>query len=249
MIRQFYLTLSPYWQKMVDRECKAKGISLDDFPMADFEKLKKGTERVASLLGRNVEELKVDDVSRKNDELKTKLRLFMQSVPERYRAAELEKDFSAPFISRLRDGQSGVVVGGNGIGKTRLAWALAIFWKQQDPSCTVQIVKGAELLSEVKATEGDWYRYIREGYGQSAHLFIDEIDKIKGSEADWMLLTYLIDYRYEWMRQTVVLGNCGKDEAMRLLGQSSYSRLSGDGAEAYHLVGTDKRKGKESQTA
>ena len=79
MIRQFYLALSPFWQKMVDRECKAKGISLDDFPISDFEKLKKGTERVASLLGRNVEELKVEDVGRKNDELKTKLRLFFRS--------------------------------------------------------------------------------------------------------------------------------------------------------------------------
>ena len=57
-----------------------------------------------------------------------------------------------------------------------------------------------------------------------------------------MLLTYLIDYRYEWMKQTVVMGNCTKDEAIKLLGQSSYSRLAGDGAEAYHLVGTDRRK-------
>ena len=242
MIRQFYLTLSPFWQRMVDRECSARKISLDDFQMADFEKLKKGTERVASLLGRRPEELKVEEVERKNDEIRTKLRLFEQTVPARYRNADLAADFSAPFIAKLQQGQSGVVVGGNGIGKTRLAWALARFWKQQDPQCSVQIVKGAELLSEVKAVDGDWYRYIREEYGGSGHLFIDEIDKIKGTEADWMLLTYLIDYRYEWMRQTVVLGNCGKDEAMRLLGQSSYSRLSGDGAEAYHLVGTDRRK-------
>ncbi len=242
MIRQFYSTLSPFWQTMVARECKAKGISLDDFSISDFEKLKTGAERVASLLGRNVEELKVEEVDRKNDELRIKLKLFEESVPFRYKDADLQKDFHAPFIESLKNGQSGVVVGGNGIGKTRLAWALARYWKQQNPSCSVQIIKGAELLSEVKAIDGDWYRYIREVYGKSEHLFIDEIDKIKGTEADWMLLTYLIDYRYEWCWQTIVLGNCGKDEAMRLLGQSSYSRLSGDGAEAYHLVGTDKRK-------
>ena len=242
MIQQFYSTLSPFWRSMVDRHCRTKGIALDDFSIADFEKLKTGAERAASLMGRNVEELRIEEVERKNDELRVKLKLFEDTVPSRYRDADLQKDFHAPFIESLKNGQSGVVVGGNGIGKTRLAWALARFWKQQNPSCSVQIIKGAELLFEVKAIEGDWYRYIREMYGKSEHLFIDEIDKIKGSEADWMLLTYLIDYRYEWCRQTVVLGNCGKDEAMRLLGQSSYSRLSGDGAEAYHLVGTDKRK-------
>ncbi len=242
MIQQFYSTLTPFWQAMVTKHCKEKNISVDDFSMADFENLKKGTERVAALLGRDVEELKVEEVNRKNDEIRTKLRSFEQTVPARYKDANLERDFHASFIELLKNGQSGVVVGGNGIGKTRLAWALARFWKQQDPNCSVQIVKGAELLSEVKAVEGDWYRYIRDQYGRSEHLFIDEIDKIKGSEADWMLLTYLIDYRYEWCWQTVVLGNCDKAEAMRLLGQSSYSRLSGDGAEAYHLVGTDRRK-------
>ncbi len=242
MMAQYFTSLSPFWQSMVQKHCRDKKIPLDDFSIADFENLKKGTERIAALLGRNVEELKIEEVDRKNDEIRTKLRLFEETVPARYKDASLEKDFSAPFIRFLRDGQSGVVVGGNGIGKTRLAWALARYWKHLNPYCSVQIIKGAELLSEVKAVEGDWYRYIREMYGKSEHLFIDEIDKIKGSEADWMLLTYLIDYRYEWCYQTVILGNCDKNEAMRLLGQSSYSRLSGDGAEAYHLVGTDKRK-------
>ena len=68
MMAQFYTTLSPFWKSMVDRECKAKKIALEDFPVADFEKLKTGTERVASLLGRNVEDLKIEEFERKNDE-------------------------------------------------------------------------------------------------------------------------------------------------------------------------------------
>ena len=168
---------------------------------------------------------------------------FLSSIPPRYREADLRKDFTqSEFISALESGQSGIVVGSNGIGKTRLAWALARSWKELNPLDSVAVVKGAALLSEVKAAEGDWYRYVREAYGMQHHLFIDEIDKIRGSESDWMILTYLIDYRYEWMRQTVVLGNCSKDEALSLLGQSSYSRLSGDGARAYSLSGTDRRK-------
>ena len=237
-----FAALSPFWQSIVRKRCQELKCSIWDFSMDSFSELQRRTLRLAKALGKDPESLRIEEIDRKNDELRVKLKVFESSVPTRYRNADIQRDFHAPFVELLKNGQSGVVVGGNGIGKTRLAWALARYWKHENPNATVQIVKGAELLSEVKAVEGDWYRYLREEYGKSEHLFIDEIDKIKGSEADWMLLTYLIDYRYEWCWQTVVLGNCGKDEALRLLGQSSYSRLSGDGAEAYHLVGTDRRK-------
>ena len=242
MTDEEFRKLSPFYRDLVLSRCRSQKVSLADFSMDSFQELKGKTIRLAKALGKDPESLKVEEVDRKNDELRIRLKTWENTIPARYRDADLARDFHAPFIERLKNGQSGVVVGGNGIGKTRLAWALARYWKQQNPLCSVQIVKGAELLSEVKAVEGDWYRYIRDRYGDSEHLFIDEIDKIKGSEADWMLLTYLIDYRYEWCWQTVVLGNCDKDETMRLLGQSSYSRLSGDGAEAYHLTGTDRRK-------
>ena len=242
MTDQELQALSPFWQSVVRRRCQELKCSVWDFSMDSFSELHGKMMKLARALGKDPESLKLEEVNRKNDELRIKLQAFENSVPARYKDADIASDFSAPFIEKLKEGQSAVVVGGNGIGKTRLCWALARHWKQENPNTTVQIVKGAALLSEVKAVDDDWYRYIRETYGKSEHLFIDEIDKIKGSEADWMLLTYLIDYRYEWCWQTVVLGNCGKDEAMRLLGQSSYSRLSGDGADAYHLTGTDRRK-------
>ena len=226
------------------RRCKELGLeSLLDLGDDEADALSQKAERLARAIGRKgPDEISVEELDRAEAERQEALAVFGRTIPARYRDASIGDFPAAPFIGRLQEGQSGIVVGGNGIGKTRLAWALARGWKAERPSCTVQIVKGAELLSEVKAIDDDWYRYIRDVYGHSEHLFIDEIDKIKGSEADWMLLTYLIDYRYEWMRQTVVLGNCGKDEVMKLLGQSSYSRLSGDGASAYHLVGRDKRQ-------
>lgn len=243
MTDQEFRALSPMWQKLVLSRIQHDRRRLADFTQAELDRLRTNVGRVSSLTGKSPDDMKIEEVDSKLREESAALSDFQRRIPKRYREADIEKDFHSPFVMKLFNGQSGVVIGGNGIGKTRLAWALAAAWKKQKPfSEAAIIVKGAELLSEVKAIDGDWYRYIRDTYGRNEHLFIDEIDKIKGSEADWMLLTYLIDYRYEWMKQTVVMGNCTKDEAIKLLGQSSYSRLAGDGAEAYHLVGTDRRK-------
>lgn len=243
MTDQEFRSLSPMWQKLVLSRIQHDRRRLADFTQAELDRLRTNVGRVSSLTGKSPEDMKIEEVDSKLREESAALSDFQRRIPKRYREADIEKDFHSPFVMKLFNGQSGVVIGGNGIGKTRLAWALAAAWKKQKPfSEAAIIVKGAELLSEVKAIDGDWYRYIRDTYGRNEHLFIDEIDKIKGSEADWMLLTYLIDFRYEWMKQTVVMGNCTKDEAIKLLGQSSYSRLAGDGAEAYHLVGTDRRK-------
>lgn len=171
------------------------------------------------------------------------------SVPRRYKDAEVE-DFTAssPFfgeIGAILEGESRLILGTNGIGKTRLAWALAKRWQREGR--TVAVCKAQELLSKLKSwqkPETDAYRMIRTVYGRDLSLLIiDEIDKIYGSQADFLLLTYLIDIRYEDCLQTIVLGNKSKDTTVdSLIGSSSFSRLSGDGARARYLVGPDKRK-------
>lgn len=237
MTKEQFDRFGPISQIVIKMQCETKGIRLEELSYEEAVELERRTVNPKKITPRPAK----SDEEIEREKQQGILESFLRTVPARYRDADLSKDFHATFIEDLRKGQSAIVVGGNGIGKTRLAWALAQAWKREVPRCTVRIVKGAALLSEVKSIEGDWYRYIETEYGRCDHLFIDEIDKIKGSEADWMLLTYLIDYRYEWMRQTVVMGNCSKEETLSLIGQSSYSRLSGDGARAYSLSGTDKR--------
>lgn len=245
--------LMPVYRDMITQECHSRNIPVEDFSEDDFQCLKERIDRTAAMIGKKAGEIRTaEEASEEETRRQALLQAFEKTVPARYRGADLYRDFTmvpGGFIEAFMNGQSGMLAGSNGLGKTHLAWALARHWKREDPSCSVEIVKGAALLSEIKATEGDWYRYIREGYGKVDHLFIDEIDKIKGSEADWMLLTYLIDFRYEWCRQTIIIGNCTRENAIQLIGQSSYSRLAGDGAEAYHLTGKDRRKEGGSITA
>lgn len=187
---------------------------------------------------------KAEEEERAAEEREARLDAFERTVPLRYRGARLSDFPPAPFVARLAEGEDGgLILGPNGIGKTRLAWALARHWMEAEWPCTVEVRSAADILSEVKSTAGDWRETVRERYGSCRHLVLDEIDKVRGSESDQELLFALIDERYQWMRQTVAMGNArSAEEMIGLIGNSIYSRLTGDGGALYKLTGDDKRR-------
>ena len=164
------------------------------------------------------------------------------AVPTLYKDAEISDFKDTEWMRALRSGSSGVIVGGNGVGKTHMSWALAKDWKRANPRCSVAIVNAINLLGCIKSISGDWYTEIEDRFGMADHLVIDEIDKVFATDADRLLLFDLINFRYSWARQTIVMGNCDKDRLIDIVGQSSYSRLSGTGCVSRNLIGGDKRR-------
>lgn len=169
------------------------------------------------------------------------------AVPTLYKDAEITDFKDTDWMRALRSGSSGVIVGGNGVGKTHMSWALAKDWKRTNPRCSVAIVNAINLLGCIKSISGDWYTEIEDRFGMADHLVIDEIDKVFATDADRLLLFDLINFRYSWARQTIVMGNCDKDRLIDIVGQSSYSRLSGTGCVSRNLIGGDKRRGMEEK--
>lgn len=169
------------------------------------------------------------------------------AVPTLYKDAEISDFKDTEWMRALRSGSSGVIVGGNGVGKTHMSWALAKDWKRSNPRCSVAIVNAINLLGCIKSISGDWYTEIEDRFGMADHLVIDEIDKVFATDADRLLLFDLINFRYSWARQTIVMGNCDKDRLIDIVGQSSYSRLSGSGCVSRNLIGGDKRRGVEEK--
>jgi len=105
----------------------------------------------------------------------------------------------------------------------------------------VEIVKAQKLLFDIKTADNP-YEYIERNYGRRVkRLVIDEIDKIFESKADFVYFFYLVDYRYEWMLQTLVIGNGDQASFLEALGQSVFSRLTGDGGVFIQFDGKDKR--------
>lgn len=233
-------------------ERKAEWCRENDIPMETEEDIKK-----AEVLYSRYEQIHQEEMRRKEEqekaqraeelarELEYKDRerwsSLMAQIPPIYKNASIE-DFVIelqPKIKQILDGSSALILGENGLGKTHLAWAILKELTKQRKK--VKYVKAQLLLYEIKKHQDDIYDFIESRFGKLDCLVIDEIDKIFESKADFIYLNYLIDYRYEWMRQTIVMGNGNKESFVESLGQSIYSRLRGNKGMDIALSGKDKR--------
>lgn len=173
-------------------------------------------------------------------EIKERVTALEKITPTVYKDSELT-DFSEALQSKIKallEGKSALILGDNGVGKSHLAWALARTLTREGKK--VKYVKAQLLLYEIKS-KSDPYQYCIREYGRSIDcVIIDEIDKIFESKADFIYLNYLIDYRWEWSKQIIVLGNGNKNQFIESLGQSIYSRLRGNGMDIM-LTGADRR--------
>lgn len=178
-----------------------------------------------------------------------KMARIEKAVPSLYRGLKAQ-DFSymANTYSQIIAGKSFLLAGINGCGKTALAWTVYQDLVEQD-CWSGKILTAVSLLSRMKTEVFNNHRelddVISNDYGKTCRrLFIDEVDKITKSEIDFQYLHAVIDYRYQWRLQTVCLGNGSLQEIREIIGQSAYSRLSGDGAKALVMKPIEwRRKG------
>lgn len=172
-------------------------------------------------------------------EQESRVAAFMRSIPPLFRFAEIS-DFSdglQPKIRQLLEGHSALILGDNGLGKTRLAWA--VVKEQIRKGLSASLCKAQLLLFEMKKHDNP-YQFINKDLDYDC-LVIDEIDKIFESKADFIYINYLVDHRYEWGKQTIMLGNGTREQFIASLGQSIYSRLRGNDGMDIMLTGKDKR--------
>lgn len=176
----------------------------------------------------------------KEIELQMRVEEFNKTIPTRYVKATVDDFKMGKNAQAILNGASALMLGSNGPGKTHFKWAVCKEWVKAGD--TVKVVKAQELLFDIKRRD-DPYAYIREAYGKRVkHLVIDETDKIFESKADFIYLNYLVDFRYEWMLQVFMIGNGDKGSFLEALGQSIFSRLTGDGGVYVLFDGKDRRQ-------
>lgn len=171
----------------------------------------------------------------------------VRSIPIRFKEADIS-DFKGSIAEKqiekvLASNANWLCLGMNGVGKTRLAYALLKEWGMKDE--TAVYVTATEFSSRIRAwiMQGlDVCFELRNRYGEIQHFIIDEIDKCKGNENDMNYLSYFVDLRYKNKNQTVIFGNKGDSTAEELIGTSIYSRMVGEEAvESVYWRGKDKR--------
>lgn len=194
--------------------------------------------------------LEEDRKLRAEEQKKQRYESIVRSIPIRFRDADIS-DFKGSIAEKqiekvLSSDANWLCLGMNGVGKTRLAYALLKEWGKKDE--TVVYVTATELSSRIRAwiMQGlDVCIELRYRYENIEHFIIDEIDKSKGNENDLNYLSYLVDCRYKNKKQTVIFGNKGDSTPEELLGTSIYSRMVGEEAvESVYWRGKDKRIGK-----
>lgn len=162
---------------------------------------------------------------------------FQNVTFENYR---IESGDQQAAVDHLKSGQSAIIYGANGLGKTHLAFASIKHQIAQGRSA--RYLLAFEFVSDIKQSWGkDTTKNLMSEYGSCDYLVIDEIDKTFGSQTDFIYLYSLVNERYNEMLPTVLITNAKESELLNVIGPSTLSRVAGDGA-LIELDGDDFRK-------
>lgn len=120
-----------------------------------------------------------------------------------------------------------ILIGETGTGKTLLACQLAQSLMHR-ASRSVRYITAAGMISEIQATYG------REGKSEEAEiarfvqfdvLVLDEIDAIRSAENSKLLLTEIVNRRYNANKPVIVISNQPFDHLAKYVGERVHSRL------------------------
>lgn len=131
------------------------------------------------------------------------------------------------FILKEQNWAALIMIGITGTGKTLLACQLAQSLMSK-ASKSVRYITAAGMVSEIQATYG------REGkseegeimrFAQYDVLILDEIDAIRVKENASLLLTEIINRRYNENKPVIVISNQPFDNLAKFVGERVHSRL------------------------
>ncbi len=143
--------------------------------------------------------------------------------------------------------RSGIVIGGNGTGKTLLLSRCQVDLLEE--GVQAKILDAPEMFERLRGVidrHESVESYIRDKWAGIPCLFIDEADKAYGSQMEFLNFARLVNLRWEGMLQTVVFGNFPTwEDCIGRLGQSAFDRLADvrDGFRAV-LKGGSYRQGR-----
>jgi DNA replication protein DnaC len=187
------------------------------------------------------------EAARKDESIKKRINLFLETVPLRFKNATFDtfictSEKQKSVIDFLKKGKSAVIYGSNGTGKTHLAFASCLHQVSQGK--TAKYVLAFDFFNAIRKSFSDYTtdRIIQE-YGDVEYLVIDEIDKTQGTPMEYAYLYSLINKRYNEMRSTILITNAKPDEFVAIIGQSALDRVASEG-KVIDLTGENYRQRK-----
>lgn len=168
-------------------------------------------------------------------------------VPENYDQAHafaVAKKYAANFSERFESAGCLVFIGPCGTGKTHLACGIGAAIINDGYSCMFTHV--IEAIRLVRST------YRRDSVLTEAQainrftlpdlLIMDEIGMQNGTDNEFLILTELINLRYEDSKPTIMLSNLPDEKFEKLIGIRVFDRLRENGGMVLHVTGQSHRR-------
>lgn len=151
---------------------------------------------------------------------------FVATTPEQKKARNAVRTFR-DFIMREQSWAALLMVGKTGTGKTLLACQFAQSL-MANASKSVRYITATGMISEIQASykaegkseEGEILRFV-----QYDVLILDEIDAIRATDNAALLLTEIINRRYNENKPVVIITNQPFDNLNKFVGDRVHSRL------------------------
>jgi len=160
----------------------------------------------------------------------------LECTLESYRADTPEKQNALgkarEFVSNILSGNGGnlILAGKVGTGKTHLAAAITSEVLRANRSC--RLAKLPEIIRDIKNSwrgEGPSESELIDRYSKVDLLIIDEVGVQYGSDTEKLLISEIIDNRYQEMLPTVLISNLDVQGIKGCIGERCYDRLREDG--------------------
>lgn len=182
-------------------------------------------------------------------------RTIEKAIPPRFRSATFE-NYNIIANSKMFDQEAAVndveyfvdkfptltgmiFIGNHGTGKTHIACAaikqlvLQGAFDQYNPDYGVKLTTAAKIFRRIKDSwrrDGDSETKALQDYVGPLLLVIDEIDVRYGSQAELILLTEIINDRYEQMRPTILISNVTIPELEEMISPRIIDRFKEGGS-------------------
>lgn len=167
-------------------------------------------------------------------------------VPEIFKEngyPDLDRDFKdrSECIEMIKNGESMLLYGPNGVGKSHLAWAVKLYFVKIGKSVLLDECYHIKSFINRNNMDAD---EIEEYYADRFDmLIVDEFEKVSMTDAFYQTFSFIINKRYEKKKQTILLGNGDFETVKEMLGQSILSRFTSKqwGASIMEFSGRDRR--------
>lgn len=173
-----------------------------------------------------------------------RLESFRAETDEQRKVLEIMTRYAEEFGDVIRTGRSLILCGPPGTGKTHLA--IGVAWRVLEKGMSAGFISAMNAIRAIRESyRSDSRLTEREAIRRFAApdlLILDEVGQQRGTDDERVLMTDLVNARYEAIRPMIVISNLNMEGVRSYLGDRAFDRLREGGGRAVQCEWESYRK-------